>query len=260
MLSQHINPPFEVAPGFAGLPVVHGFFGRRGGVSTGPYESLTAGFLCGDDPDCVAQNRARIAAALKLDPGRLVSVKQIHSNRCVVVDGLSDVSDIEADAMVSTVPGLGLGVVTADCAPVLFAAQEVVGAAHAGWKGALGGVLENTLAAMEGCGAVRSGIRAAIGPCIAQRHYEVSAGFETPFLAEDAYAERFFMEGARPDKLMFDLPGYCAYRLTRAGVARVDLTGADTFALEDVYFSHRRTTLAGGSARGLQLSVVALSA
>jgi YfiH family protein len=251
--------PFLTSQAFEKLPVRHGFFGRRGGVSTGVYESLTAGFSCGDDSRNVLENRARIAQSLALDPLKLFSVQQCHGNACIVVDGHSDTLNLAADAMVTTTPGLGLGILTADCAPVLLAADGVVGAAHAGWGGALNGVLENTVEAMEKLGAARAGIVAAIGPCIGMKSYEVSVGFEKVFLAEDSFSECFFKSAAKPDKFMFDLAGYCAYRLARAGVRRVDIKGVDTLANPEHYFSHRRTTLEGGRQRGLQLSVIALN-
>ncbi len=256
-----VPPPFAVSNAFNGMDVAHGFFGRRGGVSRDWYESLNAGFAVGDNPLNIRDNRARIAMALDLPADAILSLKQIHSASCVAVDGpqvLSLCDRAEADAMVTDRAGVGLGVLTADCAPVLFAADGVVGAAHAGWGGALNGVLESTVDAMVARGCARASIRAAVGPCIGLASYEVSRGFEAPFLAEDASSERFFHAAKNDAKLMFDLSGYCAYRLARAGVTRVDIVGHDTCARESEYFSHRRTTLRGETLRGLQLSVIAL--
>lgn len=238
----------------------HGFYGRRGGVSTGVYDSLNIGLTTGDDEAAIMENRARVAASLGVAPDAFCVPMQTHSAVCHVLDApcAAGREAPEGDAFVTARTGLGLGIMTGDCAPVLFATDKVVGAAHAGWGGALKGVLENTIAAMETLGADRSEIRAAVGPCIAARNYEVSLGFEKPFLEEDAATERFFMAASKPDKLMFDLGGYCAYRLARAGLTRVDLLGLDTFALEDAYFSHRRTTTRGGTKRGLQVSAIAI--
>lgn len=259
MASQPAKLFTAAASAFNGLNLTHGFFGRQGGISTGPFESLNASYTIGDDQHDVDVNRARIADAMGLAQGNLVPLRQTHTDICVTVKDVWGFENRpEADAMVTDKPGIGLGILTADCAPVLFAAPGIVGAAHAGWGGALKGVLESTIGAMEKLGAQRSAIRAAIGPCIAQKSYEVSLGFETPFLAEDAQAERFFKAGSKPDKLMFDLPGYCAYRLGRAGIEQVEMIDRDTLSRETEYFSHRRTTQRGETKRGLQLSVITL--
>lgn len=239
--------------------VTHGFFGRQGGVSSGPFESLNVSLSTGDTPELIAENRARIAAAMGVAPEKLSVLRQIHSATCHIVgyDAFSfGTVSPEGDAMVTRQAGQALGIVTGDCGPLLFAAGPVVGAAHAGWQGALGGVLEATITRMEELGAKRPDIKVALGPCIAQKSYEVSAGFEAPFLAEDPHAEMFFKHGRVPDKLFFDLPGYIAFRLARAGVGPVDVLGHDTCALETDYFSHRRATKQGAKARGLQLSVI----
>jgi len=263
MATQPTNPfpPFEISRALVLPSVSHGFFGRKGGVSSGFYESLNTSVSSGDEAALVRENRARAAAAFGLPEARLSVLRQTHSAICHIIDTPypQDVISPEGDAMVTNQTSLGLGVVTADCAPVLFAANGVVGAAHAGWGGALGGVLEATLEGMEKLGAARSEVKAAIGPCIGQASYEVSAGFEQPFLMEDAFAERFFKSAAKPEKLVFDLAGYCAYRLARAGVGTVDIIGLDTCAREDAYFSHRRATQRGEPTRGLQLSLISLN-
>ncbi|MBU6235644.1 MAG: peptidoglycan editing factor PgeF [Alphaproteobacteria bacterium] len=251
------HPPFHTSSLLRDTP--HGFFGRKGGVSAGFFESLNAGFTVGDAPENVSENNARAALALGITPQNRIGLKQTHSDICHIIETANNWQPLEGDALATATKGIGLSVVTADCAPVLFAADGVIGAAHAGWGGALKGVLENTLAAMEKLGAQRSAIKAAIGPCIGPKSYEVSAGFELPFLADDEGSEKFFRPCTKPHKLMFDLPGYCAYRLARAGVGKVDIIGHDTLAMEDAYFSHRRTTLRGEPARGIQLSVISLT-
>jgi YfiH family protein len=242
------------------LGTVHGFFTRRGGVSQGPYASLNASLSGGDDPGCVAQNRALMASALQVGADRLVGVTQVHGCDVETVRLPWQVgAGPRADAMVTDTPGLALGVVTADCAPVLFhdAAAAVIGAAHAGWRGAVSGVLEATIKAMERLGATRSGIVAAIGPCIGQASYEVGDDLRMAVLAASLPAERFFTDGARAGHWQFDLPGYCLGRLQAAGVAAHGL-GLDTCAEVDRFFSHRRRTLAGGGPIGHQLSAIVL--
>lgn len=252
--------PFVTSQTFKNMPLNHGFFGRKGGVSNGVYDSLNIGLTTGDAVDAIMENRARVAAALGVAPHNFSVPMQTHSAICHVLETpcAAGANAPEGDALVTDRSGIGLGIMTGDCAPVLFATDKVIGAAHAGWGGALKGVLENTITAMETLGAARGQIRAAIGPCIGAKSYEVSVGFEKPFLEEDATSERFFMSAAKPYKLMFDLGGYCAFRLARAGITRVDITGHDTLAMEDTYFSHRRTTLGGGTKRGLQVSAITL--
>jgi YfiH family protein len=241
------------------LPAPHAFLGRPGGVSQGLYDSLNVGLGSGDCPDAVRENRRRAAGAV-LPGGRLVTLRQVHSARVLVADDWDDGARPEGDGLVSDRPGLILGILTADCAPVLFTDGEagVVGAAHAGWKGALGGVLEATIAAMEGLGASRGRVRVAIGPCIASASYEVGEAFQARFLGDDAAAAPFFRQGAR-GRPHFDLEGYCASRLARAGIRSVALLGRDTCADPDRFFSYRRATLAGEADYGRQLSAIALS-
>ena len=235
----------------------HGFMTRAGGVSTGAVAGLQCGFGAGDDEDAVRANRA-LAVEAVAPGGRLVTPYQVHSPDVAIVTAPWAWADRpRADAVVTERPGLVLGVVTADCAPVLFADAEagVVGAAHAGWRGAHGGVLENTLAAMESLGARRERIVAAIGPTIAQQSYEVDAGFRAQFAPADAM---FFAEG-RNDHWQFDLPGYVAARLRTAGLARIDDLARDTYAEPASFYSFRRATHLGEPNYGRQLSLIALA-
>lgn len=238
----------------------HAFFTREGGVSEGIYTSLNCGPGSSDDAAAVAENRARAMAMLDLEPQALVTVHQAHTADVVVVDGPWPGEQPVADAMVTVTPGLALGILTADCAPVLFADRRgtVVAAAHAGWKGALGGVLENTVEKMVGLGAKRKNIVAAIGPCIGQRSYEVRDDFAAPFLAESPENRDFFAPGRRPGHLLFDLPGYVSRKLARVGVIEVTRVPADTCRDEARFFSYRRTTLRGEADYGRQLSAILL--
>jgi hypothetical protein len=241
------------------LAVRHGFFTRRGGVSAGPYASLNCSLSSRDDRTAVLENRARVAYCLEIEPTRLLGVTQVHGT-CVItatkpwVAGQGEI----ADAMVTADPGLALGIVTADCAPVLLAGAggAVVGAAHAGWRGAVAGVLEATVAAMGALGASADGITAAIGPCIAQASYEVGPDLRDAVLRRSVADAAFFAPGQREDRWQFDLPGYCAARLRGAGVGHVFVIGIDTVAAEDRFFSHRRRTLANGGPIGHQISVI----
>lgn len=242
----------------AGLPVPHGFLGRPGGVSDGLYASLNVGLGSGDDPEVVRENRRRAVEAV-LPGGRLVTLRQVHSARVVEAGDWADDARPEGDALVTDRPGLLLGILTADCAPVLLADADagVVGAAHAGWKGAFAGVLEATVAAMEALGARRGRVAAAIGPCIARASYEVGPEFLDRALEADAAAAPFFVAGPR-GRPHFDLEGYCAARLARAGITRVALSGLDTRDDPGRFFSFRRATLAGEADYGRQLSAIAL--
>lgn len=238
----------------------HGFFGREGGLSGGLYASLNVGLGSADDPAAVAENRVRAVAAVA--PGTaLITLHQVHSAIAVTVgEPVADASRPRADALATATPGLALGILTADCAPVLFADVEagVIGAAHAGWKGVLGGVLAATVEAMLALGARRDRIAAAIGPCIAQHSYEVDKSFAARFVEADASHARFFAPG-RAGHRHFDLEGFCATRLAADGIRRVEALGFDTYALPDRYFSYRRTTHAGEPDYGRQLSLIALA-
>jgi YfiH family protein len=238
------------------LSAPHGFFTRRGGVSTGPYHSLNCSLSGGDDRGSVLRNRALAAGAIGTEPAALVGLTQVHGAAVVhVTTPWLPGEGPRADAMVTERPDLALGVITADCAPVLFAADDgrIVGAAHAGWRGALAGVLEATAAAMRSLGA--STIGAGIGPCIGAASYEVAADMRDAVLARDPGDARFFQNGRRTDRWQFDLAGYCAARLEASGVT-VDRLDADTLADEARYFSHRRRTLAGGGPIGHQISII----
>jgi polyphenol oxidase len=245
----------------AGLPVRHGFFTRRGGVSQGPFESLNCSLSGQDLRENVLENRALAARAVGADPDRLVGLTQVHGAECVYVQApWAPGAGPRADAAVTDQPGIALGIVTADCAPVLFAdaAAGVIGAAHAGWRGALGGVLEATLACMIARGAEPSRMVAVVGPCIAQPSYEVAADLRDAILARDAADARFFATGLRAERWQFDLSGYCAARLAASGIGKVEVTGQDTCAEQTRFFSHRRRTLAGGGPIGHQISIAVL--
>ncbi|MEW5727822.1 MAG: peptidoglycan editing factor PgeF [Pseudomonadota bacterium] len=238
----------------------HGFFTREGGVSAGIYASLNCGPGSADDPRAVAENRARAMAQLELPTEALVTVYQVHSPDVAVVEGPWPGETPRADAMVTAQPGVALGILTADCAPVLLADGRagIVAAAHAGWKGAVGGVLDNTIAKMVQLGARKPDIVAAVGPCIGQRSYEVGPEFPAPFLAEDASNADFFAPSRRDGHHLFDLPGYVSRRLARLGVTEVTRVPADTCRDESRFFSYRRATLRGEKDYGRQLSVIVL--
>ncbi len=237
----------------------HGFLGRRGGVSTGVVAGLNVGLGSADDPNSIADNRRR--ATMAVAPGAaLVTVYQVHSPTVVIVTApCADDERPNADALVTDRTGLVLGILTADCAPVLLADLEagVIGAAHAGWKGALGGVTDATVTAMESIGGRRHRIRAVIGPCIAQPSYEVDDAFRIRFEAAELANGRFFVEG-RPGHAQFDLPAYVAHRLTDFGVGHVEALLLDTFDLADRFFSFRRATLDHEPDYGRQISLIAL--
>jgi len=240
------------------LAVPHGFFTRLGGVSAGPFASLNCSLSSADDRDAVLENRARAARAIGAAPDTLLGLTQVHGAGVVAATARWAAGQgPRADAMVTDRPDIALGIITADCAPVLFcdAAAGVIGAAHAGWRGAVAGVLEATVAAMRGLGARR--IAAAIGPCIRQGSYEVGADLRGAVLARDVSDGRFFGLGRREARWQFDLPGYCAARLDQAGVAVVVVEG-DTAADEARFFSHRRRTLRGGGPIGHQVSAIRL--
>lgn len=254
-----MDPEFLTDPLLA--PAPHGFFTRRGGVSRGPFAALNCSLSGADDPAAVAENRRRAARALGATPEALCSLFQVHGAQVAVVDApIPPAARPQADALVTRRPGLVLGILTADCAPVLLldAAAGVAGAAHAGWRGALAGVLEATVAAMVGLGARPAAIRAAIGPCIGPACYEVGPDLHAAVLAREAAAARFFTPAPRPGHFLFDLPGYCAARLAAAGVGAVSLSGRCTFTEEERFFSHRRRVRAGGGPIGHQLSAIAL--
>lgn len=239
----------------------HAFFTREGGVSEGILASLNCGFGSGDAPERVAENRARAMTSLDLAADRLVTCHQIHSPEVVVVETPWRREDNpRADALVTTRRGIALGILTADCTPVLFADPEsgVIGAAHAGWRGALGGVIEATIGAMTRLGAEPARIRAGIGPCIAQRSYEVGPEFPAPFLAEAADNADLFAPSRRQGHFMFDLGSYVERRLARAGIGEIQRAPCDTVAEESRFFSYRRACLKGEKDYGRGLSAIVL--
>jgi polyphenol oxidase len=239
----------------------HAFFTREGGVSEGVYASLNAGVGSADDPAKVAENRARMAKAVGVTPERLLTAYQVHSPDVVVAEKPwpADARP-RADAIVTRVPGLAIGVSTADCGPVLFADPQarVIGAAHAGWRGALSGVLEAAIAAMERLGAERGRLVAAVGPMISQRNYEVGNELIEQFTKADAENARFFATG-RPGHAQFDLPGFIAARLARAGIRQVEDLAACTYADPLRFYSYRRTTHRAEPDYGRHVNAIALS-
>jgi YfiH family protein len=238
----------------------HGFLGRRGGVSAGDCAGLNVGWGSGDAREAIAENRRRAVGAVA--PGAaLVTLHQVHSGDALAVTASwPDDARPHADGMATDRPGLVLGILTADCAPILFADGQagVIGAAHAGWKGARGGVVEATLRAMESLGADRARIAGAVGPCIARRSYEVDEAFLRRFAEVDPENERFFSDGARPDRRQFDLEGYVLSRLAAAGLTRIEALGEDTYSQPDRFFSYRRATHRGEPDYGRQISLIAL--
>lgn len=240
----------------------HAFFTREGGVSGGIFTSLNCGFGSGDDTGNVTRNRDLAMERLGLPGNALVTCHQIHSATVLTVGrGWEPGSAPKADGMVTNQPGIALGVLAADCAPILFSDPEagVIGAAHGGWRGTLSGVGEAAVAAMVALGARASHIRAGIGPCIAQASYEVGAEFPERFAGEDPESGQFFAPGEKPAKFLFDLPGYIAHRLSRLGLAAVEHTGGDTAAEPARFFSYRRACLTGERDYGRGLAAIALN-
>lgn len=239
-------------------PLRHGFFTRRGGASSGVFAGLNCGAGSTDQTEIVAINRSRVADAMEVPGEQLVSVHQVHSAKVEVVDGPLGTPKPKADAMVTKTPGVALGVLTADCQPVLFADHDagVVGAAHAGWRGSLDGVLEATIDAMIALGAHRETIKAVIGPSISQRAYEVGPEFLDAFLAEDPQYARFFVNGVE-DKFHFDLPGFGLHKLRSAGVD-AEWTRHCTYSDADRFYSYRRATHAREADYGRLISVIRL--
>lgn len=240
----------------------HGFFTREGGISDGIFASLNCSLASGDDVTKVAENRRRALAELGLGPDRLVTCHQVHGNDVVMVDQPWKHEDRpRADAMVTRRRGTALGILTADCAPVLFADEGagIVAAAHAGWRGALTGVVEATIAAMLREGASLGRIKAAIGPCIGFSSYEVGPDFPAPFLAQSADNAKFFRDAPRERHFLFDLGSYVRSRLSATGLSQIDATGGDTAAEATKFFSYRRTCLQGERKFGHELSAICLA-
>jgi YfiH family protein len=246
--------PLEFLTG--ALPAPHGFFTRNGGVSAGPYASLNCSLSGADAPENVFKNRALVAQAMGVAPKNLLGLRQVHEATVHwVTDAWGTGNLPEADAMITARRDFALGIITADCAPVLFSddAGTCVGAAHAGWRGAVAGVLEATGMAMRAKGAL--GVRAVIGPCIQQQSYEVGADMRDAVLVRNPAHERFFIPGKAPDKWQFDLPGYCAARLAKIDLP-VTILARDTCAEEQAFFSYRRRVLRGDAANGHQISAI----
>lgn len=241
-------------------PLPHGFLGREGGVSTGIHAGLNVGLGSDDDRAAIIENRRRAVDAIA--PGfDLATVHQVHSPDAVTaVHAIADDARPHADALVTDRPGLLLGILTADCVPVLLADVRagVVAAAHAGWKGALAGITDNSIAAMEALGADRDHIVAAIGPCIARASYEVDAAFARRFEGDDPANERFFAAGRRADHVQFDIEAYVAHRLASAGLSTIIALGQDTYAQESRFFSFRRATHRSEPGYGRQISLIGL--
>lgn len=240
--------------------VPHGFLGRRGGVSEGVLAGLNVGWGSGDDRAAIAENRRRAVEAVA--PGaRLVAVHQIHSADVVEAGDWPDDGRPPADALVTDKPGILLGILTADCAPILLADRDagVVGAAHAGWRGAIAGVAEATVAAMERLGGRRDRIAAAVGPCIAARNYEVDHGFAERLIADDPARERFFSDGP-VGKPHFDLEAFVVARLAAASIGKIEVLGLDTYSDPDRFYSYRRATHRGEPDYGRQISIIGLAA
>jgi YfiH family protein len=240
----------------------HGFFTRRGGVSKGIYASLNCGFGSADRREDVTENRRRAAQALFVPSAHLITPHQIHSATALLVSAPWTPGEAPpADAVITATPGLAVGVLVADCAPVLLADPKagVVGAAHAGWKGALGGIIEAAVAAMEEAGASRSRILAAIGPAISEASYEVGPDFQKAFAAEDASFERYFSLPSGQDRPHFDLPGFVRRRLKDSGVAHIENLECCTYQNESLCFSYRRSLHRGEPDYGRQISAIVIS-
>lgn len=243
-------------------PIRHAFFTRSGGVSAGVYATLNGGTGSNDAPDKIAENRARMAQKLGVAPTRLLTAHQIHSPDVVVAEEpWTQAARPRADAIVTRKPRLAIGVSTADCGPLLFADAEagVIGAAHAGWRGALTGVIEATAAAMETLGAKRSRIAVALGPTIRQPNYEVGPEFVARFVAADPANTRFFAPAERAGHAMFDLTGYIAERVHRAGIDDFEDLGLDTYAEPERFYSYRRMAKAGDPDYGRHINAIALT-
>jgi YfiH family protein len=261
MLNQEKPDPVRapLLDSLAGQGVRHGYFTRQGGVSDGIYHSLNTGPGSDDDQERVRENRRRVAAWMRVAPERLLTCHQIHSPDVVVAREPFSGPRPRADALVTDRPGLAVCASTADCGPVLFAdpRARVVAAAHAGWRGAFGGVLENTVAAMEGLGARRENIVAVLGPSIGPKNYEVGPEFVDQFVRSDAADETYFAPSGRPGHALFDLPRYTVDRLRRAGV-QAEALNRCTYAEEDLFYSYRRGTHRGEHDYGRQISAIVL--
>jgi YfiH family protein len=241
----------------------YGFFGKNGGVSSGDYKSLNVSYQSQDNAVSIKENRRRIASQLSIECMDIQTVKQVHGKSCLVVEDLYDCAAQvpDADSLVTDRPLVPIAVMSADCVPILFSAEKsngrpIIGAAHAGWGGALQGVVETTLEAIRHLGGDMSSVKACIGPAIQRKNYEVDAAFSIPFLEEDELAERYFSAGKHDDKLQFDLPGYVTGRLARCGVKFICDSGLDTYGLDQDFFSYRRAQHQGENDYGRQASAI----
>ncbi len=240
----------------------HGFFTRKGGVSSGIYSSLNCGLGTEDAPESVAENRSRVAGALG-GCEKLFTLNQVHSNQCLIIQNINEIPPREAakmDAIATNIPNLAIGILTADCAPILFfdPKRRVIGAAHAGWRGAMNGVLESTVAAMEKLGSNRTNIVATVGPCIGQESYEVAADYYQKFIAENPLNKVYFAASPKSGHHHFDLRGYVLGRLLAARIGHVGSIAEDTYKNGNSFFSYRRTTHRGEADYGRQISAIAL--
>ena len=255
-----MSPPFKTHDVLSDPGISHGFFGRQGGVSKRAYASLNAGLGSDDNFDDIKTNRARIAAAIGAKPEHLLSLSQVHSSRVLTIDRAFDGAPPQADGMVTAHEGLALSVLSADCGPVLFCDPKarIIGACHAGWRGALAGVTTQTIIAMENLGAERDNIRAVLGPCISQENYEVGHDFRDDFVAENEAHDRFFKRGSsgRPH---FDLSRFILAQLRGHGVTRIASVNTCTYGDPAAYFSYRYNTHQGVSGYGRNISVIMLS-
>lgn len=252
-----------ICPHLSSVPnIKHGFFTRKGGVSEGLYASLNCGPGSGDDVETVMQNRARVMAELCMKPEALCVAHQIHSAKAVMVDTPWHwKASPQADALVTNKPGIALGVLTADCLPILMADSEnrVIAAVHAGWKGAFDGVIEAALAAMHQLGADTRYVAATIGPAIAQKSYEVGGEFHARFIQQDIQNERFFMPSSHDGRHLFDLKAYAKQRLERTGIPQINMLANDTCSEENAFFSFRRATLRQETVYGRQISAITIT-
>lgn len=244
--------------------VSYGFFTRKGGYSEGTLASLNCGVGTSDSPKISTKNRTIVAKKIGVPYENLISLYQVHGNICHTVDVPWLLENRpQGDAFVTDIPGIALGILTADCAPVLFYGEKqdaspVIGAAHAGWKGALAGVLKETMQTMVQKGVIENTIKACVGPCIGRASYEVSSDFVEPFLEFHDESVRFFHPAREEGKLLFDLPGYCAWQLFQAGVRNITLMDKDTYTNEEEFYSYRRMTHRGEKEYGRQISVIAI--
>lgn len=242
----------------------YGFYTRKGGVSTGEYEFLNCGFGSEDVRENIQKNRNLVASDLAIQNDSLLSVYQVHGASCITIGDVWTADQRpQADAMVTDRSGIGLGILTADCAPILFYGTKsngsyVIGAAHAGWKGALYGVLESTIEAMWQLGVLKETIRACVGPCISRTSYEVSYDFCEPFIENHDEAVRFFRSGANSKSLYFDISAYCAWRLFQKGVKSITLLDKDTYSDKEHFYSYRRMTHQGKTEYGRQISAISI--